>query len=170
LDFFNWLNENRCGVLHDQLLGPLVFPGCLTGAVYLQFLQEKLPQLLEDLPLVVRYRTVFQHDGTPPHFNRAVVAHLNVHSPERCVGRGSMYPWPPRSPDLSLLDYCIWGWMKDIVYQRKAQAREELLARIMHAAMEIRDNNVNLRRATCAVHKRADKCIEAEGGIFENVL
>jgi hypothetical protein len=26
------------------------------------------------------------------------------------------------------------------------------------------------RRATCAVHKRADKCIEAEGGIFENVL
>jgi hypothetical protein len=46
----------------------------------------------------------------------------------------------------------------------------ELLARIMHAATEIRDNSVNLRRATCAVHKRADKCIEAEGGIFENVL
>jgi hypothetical protein len=61
--------------------------------------------------------------------------------------------------------------MKDIVYQRKAQTREELLARIMHAATEIRDNSVNLRRATwAAVHRRADKCIEAEGGIFENVL
>jgi hypothetical protein len=60
--------------------------------------------------------------------------------------------------------------MKDIVYQRKAQTREELLTRIMHAATEIRDNSVNQRRATCAVHKRADKCIEAEGGIFENVL
>jgi hypothetical protein len=46
----------------------------------------------------------------------------------------------------------------------------ELLARIMHAAREIRDNSVNLRRATRAVHKRADKCIEAEGVIFENVL
>jgi hypothetical protein len=57
--------------------------------------------------------------------------------------------WPPRSPDLSPLDYCIWGWMKDIVYQRKAQTREELLARIMHAATEIRDNSVNLRRSTC---------------------
>jgi hypothetical protein len=45
-----------------------------------------------------------------------------------------------------------------------------LLARIMHATTEIRDNSVNLRKATCAVHKRADKCIEAEGGIFENVL
>jgi hypothetical protein len=60
--------------------------------------------------------------------------------------------------------------MKDIVYQRKAQTCEELLARIMHPATEIRDNSVNLRRATCVVHKRADKCIEAEGGIFENVL
>jgi hypothetical protein len=35
------------------------------------------------------------------------------------------------------------------------------------AATEIRDNSVNLRRATCAVHKRADKCIEAEGGILK---
>jgi hypothetical protein len=81
-----------------------------------------------------------------------------------------MHPWPPRSPGLSPLDYCIWGWMKDIVYQRKAQTREELLARIMHTATEIRDNSVNLRRATCAVHICSEKCIEAEGGIFENVL
>jgi hypothetical protein len=52
----------------------------------------------------------------------------------------------------------------------KAQTREEQLARIMHATTEIGDNSVKLRRATCAVHKRADECIEAEGGIFENVL
>jgi hypothetical protein len=56
--------------------------------------------------------------------------------------------------------------MKDIVYQRKAQTREELLARIMHATTGIRDNSVKLLRATCAIHKRADKCIKAEGGIF----
>jgi hypothetical protein len=47
----------------------------LTGAVYLQILQEELPQLLEDVPLVVRYRMVVQHDGAPPHFNSAVVEH-----------------------------------------------------------------------------------------------
>jgi hypothetical protein len=28
-----------CGVLHDQLIGPFIFPGRLTGAIYLQFLQ-----------------------------------------------------------------------------------------------------------------------------------
>jgi hypothetical protein len=55
-----------CGVLHDQLIGPFVFPGRLTGAVYLQFLQEELQQLPEDVPLAVRYRMMFQHDGTSP--------------------------------------------------------------------------------------------------------
>jgi hypothetical protein len=59
--------------------------------------------------------------------------------------------------------------MKDIVYQRKAQTFEELLVRIKHAVTEIGDNSVDLCR-TCAVHKCADKCIEAEGSIFENVL
>jgi hypothetical protein len=108
-----------CGVLQDQLIGPFVFPGRLTGAVYLQFLQEELSQLFGDVPLAVRYRMVFQHDGASSHFSRAVVEHLNVHFPERCVGRGSMHPWSPRSPNLSPLDYCIWGWMKDIVYQKE---------------------------------------------------
>jgi hypothetical protein len=54
--------------------------------VYLQLLQEELPQLLElleDAPLAVRYHMVFQHDSALPYFNRAVVDHLNVHFPER---------------------------------------------------------------------------------------
>jgi hypothetical protein len=81
-----------CDVLHYQLIDSFVFPRCLTGAVYLQFLQEELLQLLEDVPLAVRYRMMYQHDGAHPHFNRAVVEHLNVHFPERWVGQGSMHP------------------------------------------------------------------------------
>jgi hypothetical protein len=53
---------------------------------------------------------------------------------------------------------------------KKEQTCEELLARFIHTAMEIRDNSVNPSRATCAVHKHVDKCIEVEGGIFENIL
>ncbi|KAJ8890901.1 hypothetical protein PR048_010410 [Dryococelus australis] len=73
---------------------------------------------------------------------------------------------PPRS----LYDYCVWGWMKDIVYQRTAQTREELLASITHAATEIKDSGVQLRRATRAVHKRAANCMEVDGHIFEDLL
>jgi len=40
-----------CAVLDDQLIGPFILEVCLTGEAYLRFLQEELPQLLEDVPL-----------------------------------------------------------------------------------------------------------------------
>ena len=38
-------------VLDDQLIGPFMMEGRLTGEAYFRFLQEELPQLLEDVPL-----------------------------------------------------------------------------------------------------------------------
>ena len=50
-----------CGVqLGGQLIGPFILEGRLTGEVYLRFLQEELPQLLEDVPLDKRSRMYFQ--------------------------------------------------------------------------------------------------------------
>jgi len=40
-----------CAVLDDQLIGPFILEGHLTGEAYLQFLQEELPRLSEDVPL-----------------------------------------------------------------------------------------------------------------------
>jgi len=57
-----------CAVLDDQLIGPFILEGRLTGEAYLRFLQEELPRLLEDVLLNKRGRLYFQHDGAPPHF------------------------------------------------------------------------------------------------------
>jgi len=40
-----------CAVLDDQLIGPFILEGHLTEEAYLRFLQEELPQLLEDVSL-----------------------------------------------------------------------------------------------------------------------
>ena len=40
-----------CAFLDDQLIGPFILEGRLTGEAYLRFLQEELPRLLEDVPL-----------------------------------------------------------------------------------------------------------------------
>jgi len=61
-----------CAVLDDQLIGPFVLEGRLTGEAYLRFPQEELPRLLEDVPLNKRGRMYFQHDGAPPHSSREV--------------------------------------------------------------------------------------------------
>jgi len=38
----------------------------------------------------------------------------------RWVGRGGPTVWPPRSPDLTPLDFFAWGFIKDVVYRRQS--------------------------------------------------
>jgi hypothetical protein len=64
-------------------------------------------------------------------------------------------------------DFCLWGWKKSEVYKEKVNTRDELVARIMNSAALIQqERQDDLRRATRTVAKRAEKCIEADGGIF----
>ena len=119
-----------CALLDIQLIGPVFLEGHLTGGAYLRLLQEKLPRLLEDVSLNKRGRTHFQHDGAQPHSSREVRNFLNYHFPGRWIGRGGPHNWPARSPGLSALDYCVWGWMKELDNSVKVVTRDELLGRI----------------------------------------
>jgi len=109
-----------------------------------------------------------QHDGAPPHFSREVRNFLIYLFPGRWIGRGGPHNWPARSPDLSPMDYCVWGWMKVLVYSVKVGTRDALLGRILDAEDRIRNSERKLLRATRAVHNRAAVCVAAGGGIFEN--
>jgi len=42
-------------------------------------------------------------------------------------------PWPPRSPDLSPLDFFLWGYIKNIVYAEKIKNIQHLQERITSA-------------------------------------
>jgi len=159
-----------CAVLDDQLTGPFILEGGLAGEAYFQFLQEELPRLLEDVPLNKRGRMYFLHDGATPHFSREVRNFLNYRFPGRWIERGGPHNWPARSTDLSPLDYCVWRWMKELVYSVKVGTRDALLGRILDAADRIRNGQRKLHRATRAVHNRATACVSAGGGIFENQL
>lgn len=61
-------------------------------------------------------KIVFQQDGAPPHFALRVRERLNEKFPGQWIGRGGPILWPPRSPDLSPLDFFLWGYVKDTVY------------------------------------------------------
>ena len=45
------------------------------------------------------------------------------------IGRFGPEVWPARSPDLTPLDYILWGHMKDTVYWQTSQAEEKLMKR-----------------------------------------
>ncbi|EZA50336.1 hypothetical protein X777_11260, partial [Ooceraea biroi] len=87
----------------------------LNGEIYADFLQNQLPVLLEDVPLRDRVQLVFQHDRAPAHFSRQIRQILNARFPERRIGRGGPIHWPARSPDLNVLDFFVWGYIKSLL-------------------------------------------------------
>jgi hypothetical protein len=72
-----------CGIVHDLLIGPYVLPARLTGPVHRDFLEQSLPELLEDVLLHVRRRMWFMHVGAPAHFSTYAREYLNAVFPAR---------------------------------------------------------------------------------------
>lgn len=159
-----------CGMIDNNLIGPFLLENRLTGDHYLRFLQNELQGLLEEIPLNIRIQMYFQHDGAPAHFDRRVKQYLDQRFPGVWIGRGGPISWPPRSPDLTPLDYNLWGWFKNDVYKVKVDTRDALIRRIRNAALNIKERHESIRRATRAIRKRSRKCLEVNGGIFENLL
>ena len=157
------------GVVGDKLIGPHVLPGRLNGDGYRQFLENHLPSLLEDVPLDVRQRMWFLHDGAPPHFSLTARQFLNDIYPGRWIGRGGPIAWPPRSPDLNPMDFYVWGHLKTLVYSTPVNDVESLRQRIVNGCETIQNTPGIFQRVRQSMLRRAEACVESHGGHFEHL-
>jgi len=112
----------------------------------------------------------FQHDGAPPHYTRHVREYLNESFPNHWLGHGGPVAWPQRSPDLTPLDYYVWGHMKTLVYETKVDSRAALRHHISAAAEHIRNHPNNIASATKSLLMHAENCTATGGGHFEQSL
>lgn len=94
-----------CGILGEHMIGPHFFEGNLNKHQYLQFLQNDLPVLLEEIPLWTRLFMWYQHDRDPLHCLVNVWNHLNETYLRRWIGR-------IRLLDLTPPDLFLWGYLK----------------------------------------------------------
>ncbi|KZC08938.1 hypothetical protein WN55_00288 [Dufourea novaeangliae] len=78
-----------------------------------------------------------QHDGCPAHYARRVRDALNELYPNKWIGRGGLVSWPLCSPDLTPLDYFLWGVLKNAVYQEVPTTPENMKQRIIAACARI---------------------------------
>ena len=53
------------------------------------------------------------------------------------IGRGGPTSWPPRSPDVTPLDFFLWGYVKTKVFTEEIADIEELKTRITHAVASV---------------------------------
>ena len=55
----------------------------------------------------------------------------------RWIGRDGPTPWPPRSPDLTPLDFFLWGYVKTQVFETEVQNIEQQKERISNAVASV---------------------------------
>ncbi|KAL0892876.1 hypothetical protein ABMA27_014561 [Loxostege sticticalis] len=160
------------GIVNGTLLGP-VFLERLNTDTYLQFLQNELPELLLDVPVGSRRYLYYQHDGAPAHFSLRVRAYLDEAFQGRWIGRGSVIRWPPRSPDLTPLDFHVWGRAKDLVYGNDGhtiRTVEDLRARIINAFDVMASESEVLSSVRRHCLDRARKCVQVGGRHVQHLM
>ncbi|GFS51307.1 uncharacterized protein TNCV_3533561 [Trichonephila clavipes] len=80
----------------------------------------------------------FQQDGTTCHTARATIDLLKDTFGDRIISRFGPVNWPPRSCDLTPLDYFLRGYVKSLVYADKPQTLDHLEDNIRRVIADIR--------------------------------
>jgi hypothetical protein len=113
-------------------------------------------------------RIIFQQDGASVHFAKAVRSWLNDKFDDRWIGRGGPIPWAPRSPDLTPLDFFLWGHIKTNIYKTRIKDLDDLKTRITQEIQLIEKKT--LHNVFLEIGKRLNFCISLEGNTFEEYL
>jgi hypothetical protein len=141
-------------LMHDKLIGRFFFlEKTVTKCSYLDMLE------LYVLP---------QQDGVPPHLCHHVRNHVDREMAGKWIGRGGPIAWPPRSPELTPLDFFLWGCVKKFVFQVKTNDLQHLKTHIRDAVAMVTPNVLQATRNEVEYH--LDICRAIKGGNFDSFL
>lgn len=158
------------GLLGGTIIGPYIYEENLTADRYLHFLRTFLEDYIDNNICLNRMQNVwFQQDGAPPHNARRVADHLSTMFPQKVISNNGDVRWPARSPDLSPLDYFLWGTVKDQIYKTVPTDIDELRRNII-TILRNKIRRGDILRAIRNLQKRVALCLEVEGEPFEHLL
>ena len=105
------------------------------------------------------------HDGALAHYAQSVRHFMDKTFRDRWIGQRGPIDWPARSPDLTPMDFFLWGVIKERVYARKPQNLHTLKDTIV---TEIHCLPVELCRKICqSVPGRLQLCKDVAGEHIE---
>lgn len=155
-----------CGLTNKEIIGPYFFENNVESQSYQTMLETFfVPQLKSRR---IYRKTIFQQDGAPAHWSLSVREFLNQTFPGRWIGRDGPIQWAARSPDLSPLDFYLWGFIKDRVYGRKPKTLNQIRQFITEEIRSISSGTLEavFKNWVC----RLEKCKEQNGSHLEHLL
>lgn len=133
----------------------------VSAEVYTQMLEQFVATLSQD----ELDRAWFQQDGAPAHTARTTLLYLERTFSGKVISKGV---WPPRSPDLTPLDFYLWGFMKNQAYMNHPQSIPQLQEEIRRCVANI--TPVTLDNVFTNLINRTCLCEIENGGRFEHLL
>ena len=149
------------------LIGPFFFDGNLNGNGYLRMLRTDI------LPIIAQKfgqhangairQAWWAQDGAPCHRSNAVRRELQTRFHQRVVALGHPREWPANSPDLTPMDFFVWGFVKNNVYKTPPADMNDLRRRITAEFATLTRGQRMIRRSFDDMTRRANVCIRRGG-------
>lgn len=129
-----------CGFWAGGIIGPYFFENeagaaiTVNGERYRSMITNFFWPKLDDMDTDDMW---FQQDGATCHTAHATMDILHERFPDMVISRGGDINWPPRSCDLTPLDFFLWGYLKSLVYANKPLNTDDLKVNIRNAIAQI---------------------------------
>ena len=106
----------------------------------------------------------FQQDGAPPQYHRDIRAHFDAAFPDIWIGGRGTIEYPAPYPDLTPMDFFLWGYLKDKFYRIKSRTFDALKLKIERQCRDIpNDFFCDVCKSLGAQYQR---CVDNNGHLF----
>ena len=161
-----WLGLTGSGLV----LGPHFVRGRLDTREYLRIIRYHVVQGDFRRLGIQRGNMWWQQDGAPAHTSNRSINYLGGQFPGKVLsGRGDQ-DWPARSPDLTVCDFFLWGYLKHEIWRQDVRLQPTNLGQLQAAIVNQCQNlhPIMIRDAFRAIVDRARKCLNVNGLTFPN--
>lgn len=152
-----WLAVSR-----RRIVGPIFFEETLNAENYRNIMLEPFLNQLHDDELQTGY---FQQDSARPHIARVNLNYLQEFFDERLISQDR---FPPRSCDLTPLDYFVFPYLKNNIFRTPVHTIDDLKDNIQRQCNQI--NAGMLVNVFESMKRRINLCIQQNGQHFQHLL
>lgn len=159
---YRWTVNVWAAIHNNKIIGPIFIDGTLNTHRFLDLINGPLVDYLNTLPEENRRETWYQLDGAPAHSTVVVRERLDQIFGQRVIGRFGHTHWPPRSPDLTPLDFFLWGAVKNEVFATDSETVDIMKDKITAAFRKL-EENTDFETIRNSITRRYELC-RSQGG------